>query len=84
MAKSIAKKSTKKSANGQRLCALAAWRDLRGWWLAMVQRPHRAYPSEHRLPGSSRSIDTAQTATVGRVPWQLCIWQRVGCSPNPP
>jgi hypothetical protein len=64
-------------------CALAAWRDLRGW-LAMVQRPHHAYAGEHRRPGSSGSIDTAQTATVGRVPWQLCIWQRVGCSPNPP
>ena len=34
---------------------------------------------------SDRSfLDTARTATIGRVPWQLYIWQRVGCSPNPP
>jgi hypothetical protein len=46
--------------------------------------PLPAYAGKHRGPGSSGSIDTAQTATVGRVPWQLCIWQRVGCYPNPP
>ena len=33
---------------------------------------------------SAGSIDTARKAVVGRVPCKLCIWQRVGCSPNPP
>jgi hypothetical protein len=52
--------------------------------LMSVKRSHHAYAGEHRRPGSSGSIDTARTATIGRVPWQLYIWQRVGCSPNPP
>jgi hypothetical protein len=52
--------------------------------LMSMKRSHHAYAGEHRRPGSSGLIDTARTATIGRVPWQLYIWQRVGCSPNPP
>ena len=40
-----------------------------------------------RIEASKRcragSIDTARTTAVGRAPRELCIWQRVGCVPNP-
>ena len=66
---------------GFRPFSTACWRR---FWLMSAKRSHHAYAGEHRRPGSAGSIDTAQTAVVERVPCQLCIWQRVGCSPNRP
>jgi hypothetical protein len=55
------------------LARLAAW----SWYRRMV-----TIATSADLPCLEPS-DTARTAAIGRVPCQLCIWQRVGCFPNP-